>query len=333
MEGPSDSQEAITKIRFSAEDDLLLLKEVTAENPFEDGSKWKQIAIKMKRIISKAFTPRNLRERINHLLGRYAQHFQEWQYSSGKDEASIERITLLQEVRDMKAEFQTKKPRKANQLGSEMGKKMRDEAAKPMNAAETSSRTSYEVGDEMFHTEVVLPDEDLYLDMDVIGMNEHPQTPPSEQVPANQPSGSQISLPATSTQSTSPPSLLSLETSPRQMNNVRAASSTPRNFKRKRGVNVVVESYMSKKQDLEDKMRRREIELEEKKIEVEMKRVEVEKKRVDEEAVSRRRQLDLEERKHELQLKMFEFLIRKDEQHFNIIKSYWRSREQKMTKF
>ncbi|CAB0018984.1 unnamed protein product, partial [Nesidiocoris tenuis] len=42
-----------TKIKFDGDADVVLLKEVAVENPFEDGGKWKLIAEKMKRIIPK----------------------------------------------------------------------------------------------------------------------------------------------------------------------------------------------------------------------------------------------------------------------------------------
>ncbi|BES96531.1 Hypothetical protein NTJ_09343 [Nesidiocoris tenuis] len=42
-----------TKIKFDGDADVVLLKEVAGENPFEDGGKWKLIAEKMKRIIPK----------------------------------------------------------------------------------------------------------------------------------------------------------------------------------------------------------------------------------------------------------------------------------------
>ncbi|CAB0009607.1 unnamed protein product [Nesidiocoris tenuis] len=44
-----------TKIKFDGDADVVLLKEVAGENPFEDGGKWKLIAEKMKRIIPKTF--------------------------------------------------------------------------------------------------------------------------------------------------------------------------------------------------------------------------------------------------------------------------------------
>ncbi|KAF6214014.1 hypothetical protein GE061_011743 [Apolygus lucorum] len=303
------------RIRFTDEDDLFLLKEVAAENPFEDGSKWKVVADKMKGKFSKAFTPRNLRERINHLLQRYNLHFEEWMVARNKDEATLERITLLQETRDMKQEFRGKRLKKSEQVASQTGKMLRDEAAK------NHASTSQHVGDEMVETTVVPTDVEFILDYpngDTIEINDvnspsqtSTSTPPSAPNSGNLPSEPGPPLPPLCliTRSLPTPSPLSgalveNSPSPNQMNDdpgilSNAAPSTARLLKRKRGMNASVDSFMAKKQHMSSfYLKRRQLELEERKFE--------------EEVTRKRMELELEEKKYNLQLRMFEQQVKKE---------------------
>ncbi|KAF6211255.1 hypothetical protein GE061_014372 [Apolygus lucorum] len=294
-----DSQEVASrprKIKFTSEDDLMLLKEVAAENPFEDGSKWRVVAEKMKRIISKAFTARNLRERVNYLLQRYELHFEEWKVASGKDEATLERISLLQEVRDMKQEFHGKRAKKGQQLASQTGKMLRDEAAKNHGLrTETVETLMVDLHDDEFIVDFPILDE---IEVDEGSSPNQPSRP-----------GSPLPPPPTVSQSPQTPSLsqasealvgnsISIATTSNDPGTQTPAAA--RFMKRKRGMNSSVESFMAKKQDMETSLKRRQLDLEERKFEEEARRKKIE--------------LEIEEKKINLQLAMFHHQVKRDEE-------------------
>ncbi|CAC5426631.1 unnamed protein product [Mytilus coruscus] len=73
-----------TQMRFSAKDNLILLKEVLAENPYKDKAKWEAVAQNVKENVEKVFnvTSRRVRERTQLLL----QQFQKENYEALKSE-------------------------------------------------------------------------------------------------------------------------------------------------------------------------------------------------------------------------------------------------------
>ncbi|VDI22296.1 Hypothetical predicted protein [Mytilus galloprovincialis] len=75
-----------TQVRFSAKDDLNLLKEVLAENPYMDKTKWEVVAQNVKENVNKVFnvTSRRVRERTQLLL----QQFQKENYEALKSTTS-----------------------------------------------------------------------------------------------------------------------------------------------------------------------------------------------------------------------------------------------------
>lgn len=64
------------QVRFSANDDITLLKEVLADNPYEDKSKWSGIG---RRISVDTFNiePRRARERTQLLLNQFRKEERE----------------------------------------------------------------------------------------------------------------------------------------------------------------------------------------------------------------------------------------------------------------
>ncbi|CAC5401528.1 unnamed protein product [Mytilus coruscus] len=75
-----------TQVRFSAKDDLNLLKEVLAENSYKDETKWEAVAQNVKENVDKVFnvTSRRVRERTQLLL----QQFQKEKYEALKSEGA-----------------------------------------------------------------------------------------------------------------------------------------------------------------------------------------------------------------------------------------------------
>lgn len=57
-----------TRVRFSTEDDLGLLRQVLAENPFEDASRWRRIHEKLLETSGKSFSLRAVKDHLQNLL-------------------------------------------------------------------------------------------------------------------------------------------------------------------------------------------------------------------------------------------------------------------------
>lgn len=62
---------AVPRLRFCVEDDLALLSEVNASNPFKDPSRWTVITKNVQAATGKAFSVRALRERLDLLLAQF----------------------------------------------------------------------------------------------------------------------------------------------------------------------------------------------------------------------------------------------------------------------
>lgn len=59
------------RLRFLFADDLALLQEVNAQNPFRDPAQWAVIAKNMQFACGKQFSARALRERLDLLLAQF----------------------------------------------------------------------------------------------------------------------------------------------------------------------------------------------------------------------------------------------------------------------
>jgi hypothetical protein len=62
------------RLRFTTEDDLILLRDVVGHNPFEEPSKWKQIHTNLLCVSGKNFTVRSVREHVEHLLKLFVKN-------------------------------------------------------------------------------------------------------------------------------------------------------------------------------------------------------------------------------------------------------------------
>lgn len=62
------------RLRFKVEDDLLLLRTILVENPFEDSSKWRNVQFNVCKTTGKAFTLRTIRDHVEHLMRVLSKH-------------------------------------------------------------------------------------------------------------------------------------------------------------------------------------------------------------------------------------------------------------------
>ncbi|KAM7284757.1 uncharacterized protein LOC121837148 [Ixodes scapularis] len=91
--------------RFVVADDILLLQEVAATNPFEDHDRWRAVTEMVNKATGKNFTARAIRERCDLLLGHFRREDRANLRKSGTEEQYSEKEHLLQEINDMAREF------------------------------------------------------------------------------------------------------------------------------------------------------------------------------------------------------------------------------------
>lgn len=56
------------RLRFTSGDDLVLLREVISQNPYEDKEKWRTVADRVKIATQKDYSLRAIRDHVEHLL-------------------------------------------------------------------------------------------------------------------------------------------------------------------------------------------------------------------------------------------------------------------------
>ncbi|XP_077501323.1 uncharacterized protein LOC144112338 [Amblyomma americanum] len=96
------------RLRFTFADDLALLREVNAQNPFKDAAEGKNILRNVNFACGKPFTARALRERLDLLLGQFIANNRTNLRKSGTEEEYEEKEKLLQEISDLAREFRYK---------------------------------------------------------------------------------------------------------------------------------------------------------------------------------------------------------------------------------
>ncbi|KAF5271714.1 hypothetical protein FQA39_LY08037 [Lamprigera yunnana] len=126
---PSTSKESVKKLRFTAGDDLALLRECVAFNPLEEVERWEEI--------QKNISIITLKDHLFLILDIFLKKDKTTQIMSGVEEMYSERDQLLQEVSGMcqKAEVNSvikkRKMSKEKQI-SELDKQSRDECSRQL---------------------------------------------------------------------------------------------------------------------------------------------------------------------------------------------------------
>jgi hypothetical protein len=117
--------------RFSADDDLCLLREVTAQNPIKEAKAWSTVQENIEKTVGKKFSMRTLKDHLQLLLEIYLKKDMVSQKKSGVEEIFSERDNLLQEISDLCKEFKKSRRPKVNKVEQivNLGKQVRDEQA------------------------------------------------------------------------------------------------------------------------------------------------------------------------------------------------------------
>jgi hypothetical protein len=98
------------RLRFTSNDDLCLLREVTAQNPIKEAKAWSTVQENIEKTMGKKFSIRTLKDHLQLLSEIYLKKDMVSQKKSGVEEIFSERDNLLQEISDLCKEF--KKPRR-----------------------------------------------------------------------------------------------------------------------------------------------------------------------------------------------------------------------------
>lgn len=93
------------RVRFSIFDDIILLREVLHQNPYECDSRWSDVLESVVKITSKKFTLRSIKEHLQHLLDLWTNEDRGNLRKSGTEEQYNEKEQLLHQIKDMKREF------------------------------------------------------------------------------------------------------------------------------------------------------------------------------------------------------------------------------------
>ncbi|XP_072765286.1 uncharacterized protein [Anoplolepis gracilipes] len=93
------------RLRFTILEDLILLREVLRQNPYEESDRWKAVAEHVVNATQKNFSLRCVKEHVDHLLKIWAREGHAHLRKSGTEEQYNEKERLLQQVQDLQREF------------------------------------------------------------------------------------------------------------------------------------------------------------------------------------------------------------------------------------
>ncbi|EGI70205.1 PREDICTED: stress response protein NST1-like [Acromyrmex echinatior] len=93
------------RLRFTILDDLILLREVSRQNPYEESDRWKTVAERVVNATQKNFSLRCVKEHVDHLLKIWTREGRAHLKKSGTEEQYNEKEGLLQQIQDLQKEF------------------------------------------------------------------------------------------------------------------------------------------------------------------------------------------------------------------------------------
>ncbi|KAG0409717.1 hypothetical protein HPB47_013168 [Ixodes persulcatus] len=96
---------ASLRLRFTVDEDLCLHREVRAVNPFASPEGWTLVYTNLLVALTRVFTIRAIRDRVDLLLGYFRQQDAANLRKSGTEEQYAEKDQLLQEISDLAREF------------------------------------------------------------------------------------------------------------------------------------------------------------------------------------------------------------------------------------
>uniref|UniRef100_A0A6P7GRH1 Uncharacterized protein LOC114339912 n=1 Tax=Diabrotica virgifera virgifera TaxID=50390 RepID=A0A6P7GRH1_DIAVI len=125
------------RLRFTSEDDLLLIRQVRGVNPYFNHERWGDIQESVCEQTGKRFSIRCIKEHVENLINSWIKKERIDKAKSGIEEIQTEMDFLLQEVADLMKEAKLKKETKGKKRSSfQVAKEVRDMwAATSLNTA------------------------------------------------------------------------------------------------------------------------------------------------------------------------------------------------------
>ncbi|KAK3088539.1 hypothetical protein FSP39_020305 [Pinctada imbricata] len=119
------------QIRFKSIDDIKLLREVVASNPFKNKGKWTEIAESLSKP-GFILDGRRVRERTQLLIDQHRRENAENIKASGTDEVVEEKTTLLDEILELREEDEREKRVEKDKKGEngEYGKRNQEKSTR-----------------------------------------------------------------------------------------------------------------------------------------------------------------------------------------------------------
>ncbi|CAH1106947.1 unnamed protein product [Psylliodes chrysocephalus] len=99
----------IVRLRFTSNDEIVLLREVLAQNPFEDPKKWTTIKDNIVNVTNKAFSLGTLKNHFDGLLLNWLRKDKANRNKSGIEETYTDADVLLQEVYELSQVYNRQK--------------------------------------------------------------------------------------------------------------------------------------------------------------------------------------------------------------------------------
>ncbi|BET00690.1 Hypothetical protein NTJ_13506 [Nesidiocoris tenuis] len=247
---------------FRPRDDIIMLKEVLAENPFGDTARWATVRAKLVDVSRKEFSARAVKDRAALLIKQFTASERIILRKSGTEEEYSERERLLEEVKLLHSEFKNKKDAAAVRRSNvAAGKAIRAAAA-------AASAPAYEAV-----YDVVPVDQNDHTDMDIL----IPSPPNPTQSPTPQPLPSQTPSPPPPPES--PPLLPESHPTPGPSSRISSAEP-PARKRRKVQKDGSMKEFLAEKQRVDKQFRERELTLEERKVTLEENRLKLDEMRL-----------------------------------------------------
>ncbi|CAN8027146.1 unnamed protein product [Ixodes persulcatus] len=132
---------ASLRLRFTVDEDLCLLREVRAVNPFASPEGWTLVYSNLLVALTRVFTIRAIRDRVDLLLGYFRQQDTANLRKSGTEQQYAEKDQLLQEISDLAREFGHRPktvPRKGHSGAAACKRRPQSSAAAQVRAAKAA---------------------------------------------------------------------------------------------------------------------------------------------------------------------------------------------------
>lgn len=282
------------RVRFTADDDLALLREVTARNPLKEPEAWINVQGNLEKIVGKHFSIRTLKDHLQLLVDIWLKKDCIYRKKSGTEEVYSEKDQLLQEVSDLcnEPDCSIKKKRKPaiskeNQIIN-LGKQARKEQALvflegngnlPFEEFQTPSTSSFNETEQIEIINIDIEGNDILLPPESVNtaINEAADNiivDISDDISPGNSNRNNAKVPESATKKILLPS--------RKRNN------------RSRPLRQNALGYLTEKNEKERQLKLRDLDLEERRLRLEERRVSLDEKRFEFEMEERRERITIE---------------------------------------